>query len=395
MKEDAIRNCIFRKEFYCVFKESEVFETEKLAEEIGNIIFENYSLPQSQLILKKPFTTIQVLESELKKISIPPDLIESLKNLFVFYDDLIMPKEIRQLFSNNEGVAIFVGAGVSRLAGLLSWEDLANASIKFSFEEGKINYLEYEGIIRKVKNPREKLTIFHEFFPKLNERAKFFYREIFSQRKVDENPYNILARLDCLKVTTNIDNMFFEAIEKFQVDDEGFRGVQSEATIFKRNEPKKYYKEFDGITQINTETLYQIHGSIDELETTIITTKDYIDRYYRENIKFREFLSNIFNQFTVIFVGYGLTELEIIANCSASCKTHYSLFPTFIGEAGVERKRMEYFKNLNITPLFYYVDFNGYERLNQVIKSWLQEIQSAKKGNYYQAIREIDEAINA
>jgi hypothetical protein len=68
-------------------------------------------------------------------------------------------------------------------------------------------------------------------------------------------------------------------------------------------------------------TVIHLHGSLREPETMIMTTSDYISRYAAYNRSSNDpqtenpvltFLSFLFQHRTVLFIGYGLEELEIL-----------------------------------------------------------------------------------
>ena len=53
-----------------------------------------------------------------------------------------------------------------------------------------------------------------------------------------------------------------------------------------------------------------LHGCIDAPESMIITTRQYLDHY--SSVEVQEFLRYLFKRKTVLFLGYGLDEIEVL-----------------------------------------------------------------------------------
>ena len=64
-------------------------------------------------------------------------------------DDLPIPRELRFKFLNNENIAVFVGAGASRIMGYPSWDVLANRSIEYLLRQEYINYFDKSRIQKR------------------------------------------------------------------------------------------------------------------------------------------------------------------------------------------------------------------------------------------------------
>jgi hypothetical protein len=75
--------------------------------------------------------------------------------------------------------------------------------------------------------------------------------------------------------------------------------------------PQKFHKR-EQLTDLNIryQCLYQIHGAKSDRGSLVFTVPQYIERY--QHPKFTDFLKDIFNKHTVLFVGYGLSEFEIL-----------------------------------------------------------------------------------
>jgi hypothetical protein len=339
-------------------------------------------------MLKEDLNELEKLDKELNRVINDKDLIGAIKSLFMVQDDLELLGKIKELFVKNEKVGIFVGAGISRLINFPSWNELANKSIEYLREQNLINYFECQRIMKEVIDPKQKLTIFDKLIHRETKEAKEFFGKIFSKPDHNkENPYEILVKFNCIKITSNIDNEFFNALDTLikQIP------KASEQTI----EKAKKVIDFNGVDlkYIDYHTIYQIHGCIDDLERTVLTTQDYIKAYYEES-GLKTFLNHIFNNYTIIFIGYGLEEFPILEHIIGNNENHYVLEGTYFNEMNLFRLKRKYFESLKIEPIPYYLDLNGYYRIIDVLKAWHREIEEGSNKDYYQKIKEIDEVID-
>ena len=145
---------------------------------------------------------------------------------------------------------------------------------------------------------------------------------------------------------------------------------------------------------LNPESIYYIHGSIDNLQQTVLTTKDYLEAYYSDSARLKIFFRELFNMFSVIFIGYGLEEFPILEHVIKNTKKHYAVMGIYQNEMNFFRLNSEYFKTINITPIPFYLDFNGYDRLLSLLDLWLNQIRDARGKDFYQAIKTIDDTID-
>ena len=188
-------------------------------------------------------------------------------------------------------------------------------------------------------------------------------KDIFSHIEERKEIYELLNNLYNRKnffVTTNIDN-----------------GLQKYLKIPDDNvsiNPKFYYNPPKLITYL--------HGRIDNEESWIFTTEQYYRGYSKDSAPCKQYLKLIFENYNVLFIGYGLNENEILSliRLTNKRKIHYWL-------EGSNRNKLDYLKirsttlkeNYNIELIPYNIDQNGYETLYDVI-SLLYEVMSNKEG---------------
>jgi len=240
-----------------------------------------------------------------------------------------VPKEIVEAV-NNETLAVFIGAGVSRLIGCMGWDQLARNLVERCFSAKKkdgsriINFKERENLIQN-NDPKKTITICY-YLLKNNGFENIFYEELENSLKADEellmsqNIYDELYRLRGLFITTNVDEHFDSKFEPTRI-------VYREAEFNPSN--------------IDRNKLYHIHGSIKDKNSLIFTVPQYIKRY--NNPTFKKFLSTIISdKYTVLFIGYGMAEFELLDFLVTKFDPkkgkelkHFILLPFYRGEENI------------------------------------------------------------
>lgn len=388
---NSIRKTIFRNELNYIFDKNNLSRYHR--DKIVSSIFEDPLESSKQYILKEELMNRDGLDKKLREILHDGNIVGAIKTLFIVQEDLELPNEIKKLFLQNEKIGILVGAGVSKLLNFPLWKELGDSAIEYLYKKNKINYFEYQRIINEVMDPKQKLTIFHNLVPKCSSEAKEFYDQTFSKPKPNgKNPYEILVKFDVIKLTSNIDKEFYKALN-LQQNTVFSERIDEMRDVQKIRKAKIVSNEFNS-ENLDDETIYHIHGIIDEIEQMILTTKDYIEAYFEDKNGLRTFLANIFKEYTIIFVGYGLEEFPILEHIVTGHKEHYVLIGTYLNEINLFKLKQKYFETLKIKPLPYYLDFDGYKRVYIVLSSWLEQIKEARYRDYYQKIKMIDEVID-
>lgn len=262
---------------------------------------------------------------------------------------------------NRDKLAIFLGAGISRLVGCSGWQDLARKLVDRCYYDNIINYKEKESLTTNSDH-KKTITIAYHL---LNSKGKknIFYEEMKVALKEGKdirtpNVYDEIHKLRGLFITTNADTHFDRLF----------------------NEPNKICRaeDFDAgaIDKVN---LYHIHGSILNEDSLVFTLRHYFKRYNAPN--FVSFLKKIFDEYTVLFLGYGLAEFELIdflfSKYDRKTKKdlrHFILHPFYSGEDNILEFEQAYYNELGITVLAYEKDEKGYGQLIDVIGAWNKEI---------------------
>ena len=206
------------------------------------------------------------------------------------------PDEIIQAGLNGE-LIIFVGAGVSMLLKLPSWDDLANKALD---ELRKMKYLNYSEIDQlKQLNPKKKLSIARLIADE--NKIKIDLTKYFTGKTEGNSIYKSINDIGCTCVTTNYDELlaprFIEVDKKDSTTNAQIQRITERDKLFPKvlNEPG---------------TVVHLHGAISNQETMILDTKQYLEHYDHENVQV--FLRELFKKKTILFLGYGLEEAEIL-----------------------------------------------------------------------------------
>ncbi len=205
-----------------------------------------------------------------------------------------VPDEIRAAV-NNGTLAVFIGAGVSRLKPIncQGWDELAGNLVSRCYKEHIINYREQD-TLSQIQDHKKTITICYHLFHN-NHLSDVFYEEMNRALREGENIetpniYDDIYKLRGLFITTNADTHFDR--------------------IF--NPPNIFYRASDFIADSldSINNLYHIHGSVKDRTSLIFTVSEYMKRYTEP--EFNIFLGKIFREYTVLFLGYGVAEFEIL-----------------------------------------------------------------------------------
>lgn len=201
-----------------------------------------------------------------------------------------VPLEIKNAAQSGE-LVVFVGAGISQLIGCPNWDGFADKILNQLIPAG-IDYYELSQI-KSIKDPKKRLSIAKVVAR--NKDVDIDYASIFNVTLKSDNVYSHLNLFNCSFVTTNY--------EKY---------VSPESRRAHAEEKWRFYKREDllGFNLDGNGNVIHLHGCVDDPDSMIITTKDYLDHYSSPEIQ--PFLRYLFEKKTVLFLGYGLEEIEIL-----------------------------------------------------------------------------------
>ena len=295
-----------------------------------------------------------------------------------------LPKTILDA-ADNGTLAVFIGAGVSRIVGCLGWDKLTENLIDRCFtskcQDGSqcINYKETD-ILSAERDHKKTISICH-YILRENNLENIFYEEFEEALKPKEdllkaqNIYDELWGLHGVFITTNADQIFHTKFKPEQIVFERF-----DSSIIGRNK------------------LYHIHGLISHRESLVFTVSKYIERY-RDEI-FIKFLKKIFSEYTILFVGYGMNEFELldyvipkVDSENKKAVNRFILLPFYSGEENILGFEKSYYASMGISVIGYEKDLRGYGQLYEVIKYWNKEINQVSI-YLYDSFQRLEDAAN-
>jgi hypothetical protein len=282
-----------------------------------------------------------------------------------------IPAVLRE--ASQRGVLIpFVGAGVSVLAGCPTWGELADGALRACIDAKKFTYGQFAQI--KHLSPRVKLSIARGL--EAEHGLKIDYAKLINPKKGYENNddgnriYCSLGKLGKTFVTTNYDSWLDTEIPDVLLPITA-PAPQQDTTATAPSKRKAIFdqNEFTPANLNQPNAVFHLHGSLANPAGMVITTRDYITRYASdrvENDTQREnrtltFLSHLFQTKTVLFVGYGLEDLEILEYVIQKARMlspgeeaqarHFMLQGYFSHEYELMRSLTQYYKQCDIQML--------------------------------------------
>lgn len=245
------------------------------------------------------------------------------------------------------------------MIGCKSWKEIAASLVDKCFELKCINFKERESIL-SISDPKKIITICYNILCNKGHKDVFFKKieeslEANASLCSTRNIYKELSLLPAIYLTTNIDSNFDFAFKNGIVYDE---------------------KDFNP-NNIFFDKLYKIHGDIHQPDSVIFTVPQYLQRY--RNQTFTAFLTYIFTNYSIVFLGYGLEEFEVLDFLMSKMGetvglNHCILLPYYKGENYLLEFDRGYFKPLGIQVVGYEKDEDGYAQLFNVIKKWKKDL---------------------
>jgi hypothetical protein len=287
----------------------------------------------------------------------------------------------------------FVGAGVSRLAGCPSWVGFADAVLRSLIQAGKFSYSQLDQV--RNLNPRVKLS-FARRLAKDSKVAIDYKALLHSVARSDHKDgcqvYRSLFKLGSIFVTTNYDEWLDDRIPEVGA---ALTPPSSPSNASRIAPMRVVYKVEEFIPSLLNlpNTVIHLHGSVLDPDKMILTTGDYLKHYANDRgsadaegeNRVLTFLEYLFSNRSVLFIGYGLEELEILeyvllkagkrANSSSRELRHYILQPFFSHEEVLLRSFRSYYRNECAVELIpFRRDDKDYGQLVDVLEDFARKI---------------------
>lgn len=279
-------------------------------------------------------------------------------------------------------LVVFIGAGASMLCGSPDWRGFANQVVGLLEGKDILSFLEAEQL-RGLGDSRRTLSIALALAKEKGVEIDF--DKILHPSKPEDaglELYQLLSELRPVFVTTNYDK-WLDDLEPKEITTEGKKGSESEPAKPPSKRPKYYLREHLSSALLTERgAVIHLHGSYTEPSSMVVSLKEYIEHYADPRVQ--DFLSAMFKNYTVLFVGYGLAELELLDQIIRSNEAlrsgpmeprHFLLFACRSTETVQTRFVERFFRDqceVHVIP--YSIDAKGYKEVVEVFKVWRSEL---------------------
>jgi hypothetical protein len=288
----------------------------------------------------------------------------------------------------------FVGAGVSCLAGCPDWTSFANGALRYFVSGGKFSHGQLEQI--KGLNPRIKLSLALSL--QEEHRLKIDFGSLLHPVPRKDNAagcrvYASLSKIGKTFVTTNYDQWLDDELSMPIPSVTGLAAPSTEPL----ETPRLVFHRSEDLTAVNLNTsgtVLHLHGSMKRPEGMVITTRDYVRHYANDRWSASEggenpvltFLEHLFSKKTVLFIGYGLDELEILEYVILKTRDfmvaglqprHFILQGFFSHERELMLGMRRYFRECGIELLCFLKDHKGWDQLVDVLDEFARSIPAS------------------
>ncbi len=310
----------------------------------------------------------------------------------------IIPDRLR--IAAKQGIVVpFIGAGVSQLGGCPGWDEFANAALRFFLDLGKLDHAQFDQLSRL--QPRVKLSVAVGLEQKYKTDIDFvsiLEPRDDKKKATGEKIYGHLAQLARTFVTTNYDDWLDIQPATTPTLTDVAKNPAITSPPLKRS-ALFLPEQFTDITLSAPDTVLHIHGSAKQRDSMILTTSKYLERYaghqmsgnsFDEN-PYLTFLGHLFRTKSVLFIGYSLSELEILeyviqkglgdkildSNSTIPLEQpkHHIVQGFFSHEAQLMRSLGDYYlQEFNVRLLPFSKDQSGRNQLIEVVEYLSREI---------------------
>lgn len=294
-------------------------------------------------------------------------------NDFINCQDKDFLKNISNAIEQNK-LVLFTGAGLSRLCGVCSWQDLARNLLNECENKGLLNYFKKSRIQSELgSDPREQISLAYYLMEKDKAHPDLFLNSLkksleYSNKKEQQHILDLIKTIGSKVITTNADNTLDDGYSSYNI----------------------HYK-YDDITNIyfkgDEKELFHIHGSAffndSSKEDLIFTSEAYLNRYNTKKSKFRKNMKSILNNkdYTFLFIGYGLSEfqlLDFLMDNKSNNKKLYCLKGYFKMDKDLYLEERPYFDAYGVKLISFDLDDKGYYKLLDVLEYLKKEAEKIK-----------------
>jgi hypothetical protein len=291
----------------------------------------------------------------------------------------------------------FIGAGASRVASCPGWPEFADRSLRFFVEKGKFTHAQFDQI--RTLTPRVKLS-FAKSLERQHDLPIDFKSVLYPKAGLSDSKglrlYSAIAKLGKTFVTTNYDEWLDSSLTTLQPQVPEGPAQVATAT---QPAPNVIYraKDLSPDCLSRPNTVIHLHGSVKDPTSMIVTTQDYIAHYANDRSRgsadeenlVLTFLNALFQQRkTVLFIGYGLEELEILEYVIGKARLrqpegskqirHFILHGFFGHEQELRRTLERYYRENGIRLIPFSRDQHDWDQLIDEVEKLAQLMPAAE-----------------
>ena len=279
----------------------------------------------------------------------------------------------------NKRLVLFIGSGVSVNVGASNWDQFADKMLEQLI--GQVKDIDY-GILKQLKqlDIKRRLSLAKNIYE--NNKSigcSLSVKDAIEPTNVsdkDKEIYKILESIKACYVTTNFDT-YLHMYNKNPLSESN--PDKAERNIIEQVDSRT-------IEYIKPGNVIHLHGTYKNNEEDLIYTIDqYLERYNKdEQSDMSQFLEHLFGgDYTVVFIGYGLTEVEILQYIFLNNKNIKNKCYWLVGMYKNEDKMYGlidkyYMHKFGIEVVQYYLDEKSYGQLNHVLNKWSEIVKKAE-----------------
>jgi hypothetical protein len=325
-----------------------------------------------------------------------------------------IPTEVKNAAEMGK-LAFFVGNGISRLYGMPSWEELCSRMFRALAANKVIDHNKVELLSRYSLKAR--ISIADHYFTLCREEKenKLTYEAMLNvgldpSLQTKTTAYSSLAKCGVKFVTTNYDNLLSQALEGAAKTAEpiGSMKLGSETSVKTlvdktpistvRVHGNPY--EFDRVKGLDTNAVFHLHGSTNDEKTIVASTINYLKLYSDPTVQ--SFLKWFFETHVVVFLGYGLEELELLdliirsgTKTGERKNTFFLLLPLLSHETEILEQLEIYYHQLGIEILPFSRDQKDYASYADLLEIWSGDLsRRARKPARVESLQLLDRLRN-
>tara|TARA_R110002072_G_scaffold205354_4_gene363278 strand:- start:828 stop:1757 length:930 start_codon:yes stop_codon:yes gene_type:complete len=276
-----------------------------------------------------------------------------------------LPDEIIQAALDGN-LVLFVGAGTSMLLGLPSWSGMARRQLEFLRENDALNYSELDQLVSL--NPKMQLSIARELADE--NRLELDFSSGLTGYTEGNSVYRLINDIGCVCVTTNYDELLAPRYTDVEDGSETPRKVNR---ICQKNDFLVTHLDTPG-------TVIHLHGAVSDQSTMVVTTREYLEHY--DDSFVQDFLSDLFARKTVLFIGYGLEEAEILEHIlrrgevgKREERARFVLQGYYLSQTPLYNKLHSYYRNsFGVHVIGFVRDHKDYEQQEVILTDWAPKI---------------------